>query len=110
MSNDLIEVGVVGPTLLRQAVVSLLSGQPEIHIADPDLAPTRAQVWVEVGANPTSRSLPRSSGSFILVGAPPSDPRTSDIGTYIGFDESLAVLREAILVVASLAQQRANAA
>jgi hypothetical protein len=106
MTKDLIEVGVVGPTLLRQAVVSLLAGQPELHIADP----AHAQVWIEVGANPLSRALSGPIGPFILVGAPPDNPCTTDIGAYISFDESLAVLREAILVVASLTQQRAIAA
>ncbi len=109
MQIDRIEVGVVGPALLRQAVVSLLAGQPELRIADPG----QAQVWIEVGANPTHRSPGGPVGSFILVGAPPDRARATDLidaGAYIGFDESLAALREAILAVASLTRKRANAA
>ena len=106
MTSDLIEVGVVGPSLLRQAVVSLLTDQSVFQISEP----SQAQVWVEVGATPNRDSSVIGTGNFILVGAPPTDSRTMDIGAFIGYDESSAVLCEAILAVAALSRQRLTAA
>jgi hypothetical protein len=91
-----IEVGVVGPALLRHAVVSLLSSQPDIHIAEP----SSATVWVEINTGHCAPGVALGWHQFILVGTPHQAEEALRSGAYIGFDESSSVLCEAIFAVA----------
>lgn len=106
MNQDLIEVGVVGPVLLRSAVVSLLACQPEFQVSDL----RHAAVQIEVGANPGQSLGFRGVGRFILVRSVHDSDNSLLSGAYIGFDESVTTLREAILLVAGNSHQQAHAA
>jgi hypothetical protein len=106
MMNGLIEVRVVGPVLLRNAVVSLLACQPEFHVSDL----SHAMVRVEVGASPEASLGFRQSGRFILVRPEHSTGDSLPAGAYIGFDESVTTLRQAIMLVADTSHHQAKAA